>query len=247
MLSLKEIFENSKIDEQKSVIRINDKNVEPVQYVSDIRFLWGCNQVFGFYHLFIENNLQLAKQDFFTCGILDEHIITRFEDRLLDSGIHHITLAILSDNISLVSRYADLTHPWFAHTIKSGSLIHAMQCIIKEDWQALDKDIATYERIASTQKGKINIPDLMYFKGILQKDKAMIEEALMLLLKDHKKRNKYMGIAQDYISVPALGYAKLAWLKGIEVEADHPLIPKELLPYRPLEKYEDKYDFLKLS
>lgn len=69
--------------------------------------------------------------------------------------------------------------------------------------------------------------------------------ALNQLLKDHKKRNKYMGISQQFISIPALGYAKLAWLKGIEVEIDHPLIPKELLPYKPLEHYDDKYDFLR--
>lgn len=54
-----------------------------------------------------------------------------------------------------------------------------------------------------------------------------------------------MGIAAEYISTPALGYTKLAWLKGMEIEIDHPLIPKELLPCRPLEKYEDTYDFLK--
>ena len=54
-----------------------------------------------------------------------------------------------------------------------------------------------------------------------------------------------MGIAQEYISIPALGYAKLAWLKGMEIEIDHPLIPKELLPYRPLENYVDSYGFLK--
>ena len=189
--------------------------------------------------------MELSKQYFNTCGLLDESLITKYQDRLLDSGIHHISLAILSDNLSLINRYAYLTHPWYTHTIKSGSLVHAMQSIIQEDWQSLKEDIITYERITSTQKGKINIPDLIYFKGMLNRDENVIREALYLLLKDHKKRNKHMGIAQDYISIPALGYAKLAWLKGIEVDIDHPLLPKALLPYQPLNKYEDKYDFLK--
>ncbi|MFC4263902.1 Imm49 family immunity protein [Ferruginibacter yonginensis] len=54
-------------------------------------------------------------------------------------------------------------------------------------------------------------------------------------------------IHAQYVSFPALGYAKLAWLKGIEVEVKSHLVPKELLPIQPLEKYEIPYDFLKES
>ena len=92
---------------------------------------------------------------------------------------------------------------------------------------------------------KVLVPDRLYLEGLMDMNKGKMEEGLLLLLKDHKKRNKHKGIAQDYIFIPALGYAKLAWLKGMEVEIEHPLISKELLPIKPLEKYEDKYDFLK--
>lgn len=44
--------------------------------------------------------------------------------------------------------------------------------------------------------------------------------------------------------MPALGYAKLAWILGMEVEIKSKLIPKALLPVLPLEKYEVPYDFL---
>ncbi len=71
-----------------------------------------------------------------------------------------------------------------------------------------------------------------------------VKSSIQQLLKDHKKRNRQMGIAAEYISTPALGYAKLAWLKGMEVDIDHPFVPKELLPFRPLDKYENRYSFL---
>jgi hypothetical protein len=45
--------------------------------------------------------------------------------------------------------------------------------------------------------------------------------------------------------MPALGYAKLAWQKGLEVEINNPLVPKEPLQVKPLDKYVDSYDFLK--
>jgi hypothetical protein len=60
----------------------------------------------------------------------------------------------------------------------------------------------------------------------------------------HTKRNDYKLFA-EYLSFPALGYAKLAWQKGLPVEVNSPLVPKEFLPVLPRESYEDtSYDFL---
>ena len=246
MLSLKEIFENFKIDEQKSLNRITDKNIKLVQHISDIRFLWGYNQIFGLYHLFIGNNLQLAKQDFYTCGRIDEYLIKKYDSRLLDAGMANVCYALLSDDSGLIKRYTELGHSKYRWMVEHGhsTIVYAFQQAIKGDWEQVKWSL----EIMNTKNQKLNkglLPDRMFLEGLCAKNQKKMEEALLLLLKDHKKRNKHMGIAQDYISIPTLGYAKLAWLKGIEVEVDHPLIPKESLPYRPLPKYEDKYDFLK--
>jgi hypothetical protein len=40
---------------------------------------------------------------------------------------------------------------------------------------------------------------------------------------------------------------KLCWLKDIQVRVDHHLVPMELMPVRPLPRYDDVYDFLELS
>lgn len=60
----------------------------------------------------------------------------------------------------------------------------------------------------------------------------------------HKLRNKHNLLLNEFISHPALGYAKLAWLKGIEVEVESSLVPKELLPVQPLGRYINEYAFL---
>ena len=61
----------------------------------------------------------------------------------------------------------------------------------------------------------------------------------------HHARNKPFALRKEYISIPALTYTKLAWLKGFELDINHPLVPRALLPVQPLEKYVDEYDFLK--
>jgi len=77
-------------------------------------------------------------------------------------------------------------------------------------------------------------------------DKGKMEEVLEKLTSPviHKKRNDN-NILNQYISLPALGYAKLAWRKGVEVEVRNKLVPKELLPIKPLKNYEIPYEFLK--
>ena len=183
---------------------------------------------------------------FYNCGRIDEYFIKKYDDRTLDSGVSHLLYAVLSDDKSLMTRYAELGHSKYQWMAEHGhsTLLYAMQQVIKEDWERLKWSL----NIMATKDQKLNavlLPDRFFFEGLLNKDEGKVNDALKRLLKDHKKRNKYMGIAQDYISIPALGYAKLAWLKEMEIEIDHPLIPKELLPYRPLENYVDSYSFLK--
>lgn len=206
--------------------------------------LWYNNRTFFLYEL-EHSDFQQAKLRAYTCGRIDEYLMTHYDSRILDYGVINITFAILSDDIPLINRYTCLSHSFYYHTIKKGSLTHAIQNIIKEDWTSLEGDIATYSRIVLTQRGKINIPDLTFFKGMLERNADQMKAGILMLLKDHKRRNKHMGIAQEYISVPALTYTKLAWLKGFELEIDHPLIPKALLPFDPLPHYDEHYDFLK--
>ena len=243
MLSLEELFANSKQWEDDALKRMDtlkDVSLEP-----DISQLWHRNQIEALYAIFINKDCSQGKYCFYICARLDEYLMVNYDSRILDYGVIHFTYALLSDNIALIDRYSKLSHPFYDYTIKKGSLTHAIQNIVKDDWNMLKEDIAIYEKIVLTQKGKINVPDLIFFKGMLNKDIVQMSEAISMLLKDHKKRNKHMGIAEQYISIPALTYTKLAWLKGFEIEIDHPLIPKALLPYKPLDGYDDRYDFLK--
>jgi hypothetical protein len=88
--------------------------------------------------------------------------------------------------------------------------------------------------------------DYEFYKALHNSDKAKMEELLEKFTspKIHKKRNDN-PILNQYISLPALGYAKLAWRKGIEVKINSPLIPVELLPIKPNDTYEIPYFFLK--
>ncbi len=245
MLSIDELYSNTIQYEREALERIAAHGTSEDQILSDKRMLWHYNQTFALHALFSKRDIAECKRFFYTCGRIDEYLIKCYDERVLDAGISHISYAVLSEASDLIARYADLAHSKYMWMVEHGhsTLIYAIQQVIKKDWQKLKWAL---EIIATKNQAlkKVLLPDRMFFEGLLEKDPNKITDAIQALLRVHNKRNKHMGIAQNYISTPALCYAKLAWLNGIEVGIKHKLLPGELLPLKPLDNYETNYTFL---
>lgn len=244
MLTLREIFLKYLDDEKQALDRLAD-SIDSIQDKGDHEMLWHLNFIQGLGYFFIEKDIASSKDCFYRCGRIDEFLIKKYDSRLLDSGMANLTCVLLSDNKELIIRYADLGHSKYQWMVENGhtTLMYALQQSILGNWDKVRWSLD----IMATKNEKLNkvlLPDRLFLEALLLRDERKIGDALQLLLKDHKKRNKHMGIAQQYISIPTLAYAKLAWVKGIEVSIEHPLIPPELLPCKPLQKYDDKYHFL---
>lgn len=240
-VSIEELYRTDMAREEDTLYQIKIKNNIPGQ----INGLWYYNRNFALYHLKY-NDIEKVKQHFYRCGKIDEYLITHYDSRILDSGMANISCVLLSDCLKLINNYATLQHSKYQWMVENGhsTAMYVIQQIIKENWEQVNWGLG----IMTTKNKKLNMvlkPDKIFFEGMLERNEAKIHGGIQQLLKDHKKRNKHMSIAQEFISIPALTYAKLAWLKGMEIEIEHPLVPKALLPYKPLEKYDAKYDFLK--
>lgn len=207
--------------------------------------LWYYEEKFAVCNI-INGNLDKVKSHFYNCGRLDEYLITKFDERILDYGIDHLTYTLLSDEINLIQRYANLSHSHYKYMVEKGysTTLYVLQRIIADDWEEVKWGIKIIDEKTLKKKKPLK-PDRDFYEAILNKDADGATKAILQLLKDHKKRNKYKPLINEFISTPALGYTKLAWLKGMELDIDHPLVPKELLPFKPLDKYEVAYDFLK--
>lgn len=199
-----------------------------------------------------------SKQHFFTASLLDELRINKFNDDQLSFGLGFTSYPILSDNDELIERYSKLRYqawgkmPGMNENVlngKSDIWSNTVQLFMANDNKGVERNLDIIESITLKKLPKNQqelIIDFDFFKALYTGNKSKIEEVLDKLLspKIHKKRNINDILAQ-YISLPALGYAKLAWRKGIEVEVNSPLVPKELLPIQPLDNYEIPYEFLK--
>ncbi|MCP4522980.1 MAG: immunity 49 family protein [Candidatus Gracilibacteria bacterium] len=198
------------------------------------------------YNFFVANELTSAKQYFYLFGktvCIDVEVFDNKDALFLN--VRDCVFVLLSGQLSLISKFSNLKDSEYKARLSKGALVPCIQAVIRDDWDFLASQITICRsKIAETKNGKWINSDLEVLEGIMEKDSEKIKNAIYVLAnKEHKKRNDE-SILNELISIPALGYAKLAWLKGIEVEIDHPLIPKELLPVQPNEEYWE-YDYMK--
>lgn len=197
------------------------------------------------YYFFVENKVQEFKQYSYLSGKLlcyDILINDRSSLQLLEDS----TFLLLSDNEKLINNFSKLRHSEYNEDVKQYiNFTPCIQAVLREDWKHLE-ELNSYTRINIDKKRgwKKYQPDLMFFKSFLEKDSKKMKEAILLLVTKWHKRRYDMPLFNELISLPALTYAKLAYIKGYELDIDNPLIPKELLAVKPNNKYWD-YDFMK--
>jgi hypothetical protein len=199
-----------------------------------------------------------AKQNFYTASLIDELRVIKFNKDIFTYDLPATCYPILSDNEDLIQQYSKLRYqPWGQMNGmevnvlngKSDVWCNTVQFFMANNNAGVERNLNIIETktLNSLPKKEEGLKDdYEFYKALYNSDKDKMEEVLEKLVspKIHKKRNDN-PILNQYISLPALGYAKLAWRKGIEVEVKSKLIPRELLPIQPLDNYEIPYDFLK--
>lgn len=210
--------------------------------------LWGRWEREALYYLIILKDLSHAKQCFYTCGRIDEYLIRRYDARTLHYGVDHVSYAVLSDCEPLIQRYSRLRDSLHEEMKPQGGVYClAMQHLMVEDWKGLEEDIPIFRKLAQ-KKDKWSFftkLHLQYHEAMLEKRLDKVEAILREFEKpENLKKRSLGGLIPEFISHPTLGYAKLAWRCGLEVEVGSPLVPQALLPVQPLAQYEEAYDFL---
>ena len=219
---------------------------------------WYSHENIALKCLFIENEISKAKQEFYTCGTLTNYRVLRFGywDENKPTGMdhpsilidfmgftNHITYILLSDSTELIAQFSLLSHKWWKQKLKAGIMLFAaaVQAVLRDDWDGLTELMPYFDKEIKTTK--IVAFDKEFFLGIMENNSSRVTNAIETLCskKYHYHRNKYCT-AFDLISFPAAGYAKLAWLKGMQVQTDSPLVPMELMPIAPLEQYVNPYE-----
>ena len=254
-------FYQGQEDERKLLIvdRIKKNQQHGAVYESLAR---GCSYK-GLYALASENDINCLKQWFYVSSLLRIESARYFGSfSYTMSTPDEFIFPILSDNTEVIEKFAhlDTVHLLWGEYEPSYQKAkfnpskddpryrtHALQAVLRHDWQ-------DYQKIKEVANQKINkLREVVQFEfgiydAIYEKDKDKIIEIVQTLLKPkvHKAYNKDFGeeFNGEIWSHHPVMFTKLAWMNGLEIEIDNPLVPMELMPIKPLEHYDYHYDFL---
>ena len=207
-------------------------------------------EVFAIESYFIKNDLAEAKNWFYVSALASMVAMERYgKDEL--SFSRPFDFALLSDSKELQARIARWRYPEMearlAKRMFMASNIRITQhLLLNEDEKAIEVFNAFLPN-AGKKDYAILAADIRFLDGMVFRDRAKVEEAIHQLLEKkmvrYRNKDSIPGIG-EWLSHPAMWYAKLAWIKGMEIEIDHPLVPMALLPVAPLPEYKSPWPFL---
>jgi hypothetical protein len=216
-------------------------------------------QLHGFYSWYVEHDLNALKQWFYLASRL------RAESCKYQGGWdmwipQPFIFPLLTDCAEIIQTYSHLTtenngqfHQESLHEAhlfpKEGRFgVRRLQSVLQGDWQTVEQMKETfYAKIPKPQN--IDIWQIEFFDALKAKEQQAIVDIIQQFLhpKLHKNLNKNLIeqlSGEVWSNIPVM-FLKLAWMHGMEIEIDNPLVPMELMPIKPLAVYDDVYDFLK--
>lgn len=217
----------------------------------------------GFREWLFDANISSLKQWFYVSSLL------RIESTRYPGGFSYtmstpdeFIFPILSDNEEVIKKFAhlDTVHLlWgeFEPSYQEAKFkpskddpryrTHALQAVLRHDWEDYQKIKEVAEQNIHKLREVVQF-EFGCYEAIYNKDKDKIIEIIQTLLspKVHKAYNKDFAeeFSGEIWSHHPVMFTKLAWMNGLEIEIDHPLVPMALMPIKPLEHYDYHYDFL---
>lgn len=153
--------------------------------------------------------------------------------------------ALLSDNLDAISALAQVEVPELLkernNPLNSRSYVYMLQLAIRGEDENLREMIA---KVAKNGRKPVRIESQEgrdFFSLLLKRDQVGLEECIG----KHASIRSPEPRIENFMSFQGALEAKLCWFRGIPVKIDSPWVQMELMPMRPLERYDDVYDFLK--
>jgi hypothetical protein len=172
-------------------------------------------------------------------------------------GIEYLLWPLISDNEEVIDWhcanpmfYESLDDPQAKERINSHEFARLqVQRAMTRQWDALavDCERALAEPEAFSKTLRPRLVTFAFLLALARGDKVTMQTILLDKCTPKQRSRSYQfesGLTNNFIVSYATLYAKLAWRSGYELDLDTPWIPKEWLPVKPLDKYEDPWPFM---
>lgn len=213
----------------------------------------GNHEWIGTYDGFVNSDIVGMKQNYYVSSrlkSLEIQYLSEYQTRFFSPRFLY---AMLSDSTKVIDAYAHFEPGEYVLHRSKPNLpqfqAHMYQLALRDEHDGIREKIQIAAQKAGKKLREEYRDERDFYSLLLKRDKQNLEGLILEKAKQWQaviKRDGMTGtpITADIMATSAMEYAKLCWLKGVEVEIDHPLVPMELLPIEPLPQYDDVYDFL---
>lgn len=192
---------------------------------------------------FINHDSVTAREQLYISSILSAAAnAAGFNPDFRDLGlpVEAFVHALLSDSPECINQIAHAGLMYKADPKSYHYYTHMLQLLLLDEHSVIKDMIALGAKKCGKPLREEFVSGRDFFSLFLRRDKLALEEYIVNLTKIKSEL-----IHRDFLHYWAVLCTKLCWIKGIEVEIDHPLIPMALMPVKPLPHYEIEYDFLR--
>ncbi len=210
---------------------------------------------------FIDGDISSAKQHLYVQGMLIDKWRHRVDHHR--RGAHWGTTSsmrvgpmaellpfLLSDSHELLNRFIhwpydeiDVSGAWKPVV----GVAPVVQALLAGDVEKAKQNLNLYSLDLGTESNdEYYTNDVALLQSMIDGDDIAFQELIEPLCDASylKKRKPFEHKMIEVIAVEATWLLKAMWILGHEIEIDHPLIPMDLMPIRPLERYTVPYFFL---
>ncbi|WP_257829587.1 immunity 49 family protein [Burkholderia glumae] len=203
--------------------------------------------VVGLYDYFVNGDMPSLKNNLYVSCVLKLTSLAISEDRFELQTPDYLLYSMISDSNAMVQAFSVASPHGFVSAredpLNNQFYVHMLQLAMMGDDVSLADKI---RRMAKNGRKPLRIECERgedFFSTLIRGDKEGLEQ---IIRTDASRKSEHV-YTEDYFSFLAVLEAKLCWRRGVFVEIDHPLVPMELMPVKPLDHYDDVYDFLKLG
>ncbi|ABC36681.1 MULTISPECIES: contact-dependent inhibition immunity protein BcpI [pseudomallei group] len=191
------------------------------------------------------NNIAASKQNFYLSSKLSIASCGLDGGASFTNGLE-LLCAILSDNQSVIETAAKIETSALldgrCDPKSTAAFQYRFQLAILGKDQELEALIENVRKNGTKADRQAISNGEYFFSLLLARDAAGLRA---LIEKRHANVKCVWPDLENFISYLGTLETKICWRRGLPIEIDHPLVPMELMPVKPLDRYDDVYDFLK--
>ena len=163
------------------------------------------------------------------------------------NGIGPAIAPLLSDNIKIIKDVVNWKNNNFHdHFMRKGAIFYIVKYLIAGDYETAQA-LWMKGKSHPVKKAAWYAIERDILRAMIDKDEVKTREAILHFLTPEsiEKTLDDVFVSGYFFNTMTIAYLKLAYHLGMNLEIEHELVPKELVEFAPLDKYEIKYDFMK--